>query len=104
MNTLHRKIMRGIYYAYALRLISLPGVGQGFLMLGIMVALSHFVSPGNVFKNMLEVRLGELGSYLFSSLLGTEGWTLFLGILFVLCLFSIRMSLTGRYQTYSFAN
>jgi len=104
MNALHRKIMRGIYYAYMLRLISLPGVGQSFLMLGIVIALSHFVSPGNVFKNMLEVRLGELGSFLYSSLLGTEGWTLLLGILFVLCLFSIRGSFTNRYQSYSFAS
>lgn len=95
--------MRGIYYAYALRLISLPGIWQSFFLLGIVAALSRFVSPGNVFHNMLEVRVGELGNFLYSSFLGTEGWTLVLGALFVLCLFSIHTSITTRSHTYRLA-
>jgi hypothetical protein len=103
MNTLQRKIMRGIYYAYALRLISLPGIWQGFFMLGIVAALSRFVSPGNVFHNLLQVRVGELGNFLYESFLGTESWTLILGVLFVICFFSLRASFTPRSHTYSLA-
>jgi len=103
MNTLHRKIMRGIYYAYALRLISLPGIWQSFFMLGIVAALSRFVSPGNVFHNLLQVRVGELGKFLYESFLGTESWTLILGVLFVVCLFSLRASFTTQPRPYSFA-
>jgi hypothetical protein len=105
MNTLRLKIMRGIYYAYLLRLLSLPGVIQGFLMVAIMIALTRFVSIGHVLKNLAGVELGRLGTYLVDSARTTEVWTLVLLGLLTLCLLSVRSSMFSRLtsQSYTYA-
>lgn len=85
-----------------MRILSLPGLGQSFLLLGIMAALSHFISPLNIIINILHVRVGDLVTFFYQSLVGTEGWTLVLAALFVLCLMSIRVSVFGN-RRYAFA-
>jgi hypothetical protein len=95
MKALQRKIMRGIYYAYALRLATLPGVWQAFFMLGIMAALTRFVSVGDVLRNIAHVEVGMLVTYLYSAARSTEIWTLVLLGLFVYCLYSLQASIIG---------
>lgn len=104
MQKLQNTIMRGIYYAYAIRLMTLPGVWQSFLMLGIIAALTRLVSLGDVFHNLLGVRIGELHSWLYGTMRGTESWTVLLVALFAFCLFSMRNSF-ARYsiRRYAFA-
>jgi uncharacterized BrkB/YihY/UPF0761 family membrane protein len=105
MKTLQRKIMRGIYYAYALRLISLPGVLQGFVMLGALIVLTHFVSIGNVIQNLSHVEVGSIGTFAYNAVRTTEVWTLLLiGVLVFLSL-SLRFSLVPKRKVdgYSFA-
>ncbi len=102
MKTLQRKIMRGIYYAYALRLVSLPGVLQGFVMLGVLIVLTRFVSPGHVIQNLSHIELSHIGTFVYNAVRTTEMWTLLLvGILVFLSL-SLRISLIphkeGRYS------
>ena len=97
---LKRKIMRGIYYAYMLRLVSLPGVFQGFVMLGVLIALTRFVSLGNVLQNLLQIRVGDVDYFLYNAVRTTEVWTLLLIGLFVLALLTIRiqpLSVSSRY-------
>ena len=105
MQKLQNTIMRGIYYAYAIRLATLPGVWQGFLMLGIIAILTRLVSLGNVLHNLLGIRIGELHSWLYGSLRGTESGTLFLLVLFACCLFSMRNSFAkySMMRRYAFA-
>ena len=103
MKTLHRKIMRGIYYAYAIRLVTLPGVLQGFLMLGAMIALTNFVSLGNVINNITQIQVSHLGIFTYNAVRTTEVWTLLLIGLFIFAMLSLRISLTPRQGTYSFA-
>jgi hypothetical protein len=98
MKALQRKIMRGIYYAYILRLSALPGVWQAFVMLGIIVALRRFVSIADVLLNITEVEVGMVIPYLLSAARSTEIWTLVLLGLFVWCLYSLKTSIyTSRY-------
>ncbi len=101
MKALERKIMRGIYYAYILRLITLPGVWQAFLMLGIMAALTRFVSITNVLRNITEVEVGMVVPYLLSAARSTEIWTLVLLGLFVGCLYSLKTSMSAARYTFA---
>ncbi len=103
MNTLRKKIMRGIYYAYAIRLATMPGVWQGFLMLGAMIALTHFVSIGNVIHNLTQIELSHFGTFVYNAVRTTEVWTLLLVGIFVFSMLSLRISLAPRQSTYSFA-
>ncbi len=103
MKKLQRRIMKGIYYAYALRLVSIPGVWQGFLMLGAMIALTHFVSIGNVLQNLSHIEMSHFGTFVYNAVRTTEVWTLLLVGIFVFCMLSIRISLTPSRDAYSFA-
>lgn len=101
MKTLQRKIMRGIYYAYALRLLTLPGVLQGFFMLGIIIVLTRFVSIGHVIQNLKGIEMNHVGTFVYNAVRTTEIWTLLLVGLFVFGLLSLRITLTPHRKDYS---
>jgi hypothetical protein len=104
MKTLQRKIMRGIYYAYALRLVSLPGVLQGFVMLGVLIALTYFVSLPHVIANLSHIEMSHVGTFVYNAVRTTELWTLLLIGLFVFLSLSLRISLVPKHQDqYSYA-
>lgn len=103
MKTLQRKIMRGIYYAYFLRLVSLPGVLQGFVMLGVLIMLTRFVSLGNVIQNFSNIEMTHVDTFAFNAIRTTEVWTLLLIGLFVFLSLSLRISLVPKRTQYSFA-
>lgn len=95
MNTqLHNKIMRRVYYAYALRITLQPVILHGFFMLAMLIALTYFVSLGNVIQNMLQVRAEGLGPYFYNAVTNTEAWTLFIGGLLIFSVFSLRLTIT----------
>ncbi len=93
---LQRKIMRGIYYAYALRMVSIPGVWQGTVMFAAMLVLTQFVSLGNVLQNISEAPVGHLGVYFYNAVTNTEAWTLLTIGVFVFALLSFRVSLSPK--------
>lgn len=95
--------MRGIYYAYALRLVTLPGVIQGFVAVAAMSALTYFVSIGDVLRNLSQVAVGDLGIFAYNAVRTTEIWSLLLIGVIVFSLLSIRVSLAPRRQEYSMA-
>ena len=104
MKTLKRKIMRGIYYAYMLRLVSLPGVLQGFVMLGILIALTRFVSLSHVIQNLSHIEMSNFGTFVYHAVRTTELWTLLLIGMFVFLSLSLRISLVPKNEDqYSFA-
>lgn len=95
--------MKGIYYAYFLRLVSLPGVLQGFVMLGVLILLTHFVSLGNVVHNLTQIEFSHFGTFVYNAVRTTELWTLVLIGLFVFLSLSLRISLIPRREhEYSF--
>lgn len=104
MKTLQKKIMRGIYYAYAIRLATLPGLWQGFVMLGIMIVLTRFVSLGNVINNFSQIEMSHVGTFAYNAVRTTELWTLLLIGIFVFLSLSLRFKLSPRHKnTYAFA-
>lgn len=88
--------MRGIYYAYVIRLATLPGVWQGFLMLASLIALTYFVSIGNVIQNLLNIPTGHIGTFFYNALRNTEAWTLLLIGVIVFLTLSIRISFARK--------
>jgi hypothetical protein len=103
-QSLQRKIMRGVYFSYFLRLVSLPGVVQGFFMLGILIALTRFVSLGNVIQNLSSIEPAHVGTFFYNAVSTTEIWTLLLIGLFVFLSLSLRINLIPRKNhAYSFA-
>lgn len=96
--------MRGIYYAYFLRLVSLPGVLQGFVMLGVLIMLTRFVSLGNVIQNFSNIEMTHVGTFVYNAVRTTEVWTLLLIGLFVFLSLSLRVSLIPqKRRAYSLA-
>ncbi len=95
--------MRGIYYAYLLRLATLPGVIQGFVAVAAMSALTYFVSIGDVLRNLAQIEVGSVGTFAYNAVRTTEIWSLLLIGVIVFSLLSIRVSLAPRRQGYSMA-
>ena len=104
MNTLQRKIMRGIYYAYIIRIVTMPGVWQSFFMLVAFAGLTRFVSISNVLHNFSVSGVSNADTFFYNAVRTTEVWTFFLlGVLVFLSL-SIRFSIIPKGDTqYSFA-
>lgn len=100
---LQKRIMRRIYYAYAIRTITLPGVPQGFFMLGALIALTYFVSLRNVLQNFMNIPVGDVGQFFYNAVTNTEAWTLlFLGVI-IFSLFSFRFKIGGVHGAHAFA-
>jgi hypothetical protein len=95
LTKLQKKIMRRVYYAYAIRLVTLPGVPQGFMMLGALIALTYFVSLGNVIQNMESVGMSGLGQFAYNAVTNTEAWTLLLLGVIIFSAFSFRFKITA---------
>ena len=92
-KSLQKKIMRRVYYAYGLRVVSTPGIVQGFLMLGILIALTYFVSLGNVIANMESVGVRHLDVFFYNAITNTEAWTLLLIGAFIFSAFTLRLKI-----------
>ncbi len=101
MKALQRKIMRGIYYAYLLRLVSLPGVAQSFVMLGVLILLTRFVSLGNVVQNFLHIEVNHIGVFFYNAVRTTEIWTLLLLGVFIFLSLSLRWSFLPQQKSES---
>jgi hypothetical protein len=93
LNSLQKKIMRRVYYAYAIRVATLPGVPQGFLMLASLIGLTYFVSIGNVIQNLMTMQVSGLGRFFYNALSNTEAWTLLILGVFIFSLFSFRFKM-----------
>jgi hypothetical protein len=91
--TLQKKIMRRVYYTYALRVATMPGILQGFLMLASLIVLTYFVSLGHVIQNLMQVQVGHVGVFFYNALTNTEAWTLLLLGIIIFLAFSFRITL-----------
>lgn len=93
VTKLQKKIMRRVYYTYAIRLATLPGVPQGFLMLGALIALTYFVSIGNVIQNIEQVGMSGFGQFAYNAVTNTEAWTLLLLGIMIFSALSFRFKI-----------
>jgi len=88
--------MRRIYYAYAIHTVTNPTLLLGFAMLAVLIALTYFVSLGNVLQNMmLSAQVSNVDQFLVNAFSNTEAWTLVLLGAFIFAAFSFRFTLGG---------
>ncbi len=82
---LQKQIMRRVYMSFAISRLTHPLTTRMLAALVLILTMARFVSFKAVFSNMLEVRVGELHTFLLTSLQNTEAWTLLLlgSLLFV---------------------
>lgn len=92
-KALKNSIMRRVYYTFAIRLATNPGVLHGFLMLALMISLTYFVSIGNVIENMMNAKVSHLGVFFYNAVTNTEAWTLLILGALIMAAFSLRFSL-----------
>jgi len=102
-TSLKRRIMRRVYYAFALNLIATPGVLRGFFMLAVIIGLTHFVSLGNVLNNLMHVEVGHLGTFFYNAFVTTEMGTLLLLGVFIYSILSFRFKIPHAHETPAFA-
>ncbi len=104
MNThLQHTIMRRVYYVYALRVLTMPGLAQGFVMFCALLALTHFVSLGNVLNNLMYVEVGRLHQFFYNAAVTTEEWTFFLLGILIFSALSFRFKIRSHVETPHFA-
>lgn len=99
-DTLHKQIMRRVYYAYAIRIALHPAVTHGALVLFCALLLTHFVSFPNVIANMLNKKVSEVHLFLFESAQSTEIWTMLLLGAMLLTGISFYIQISTRHRTH----
>lgn len=95
--------MRRVYYAYALRVATIPGVVQGFVMLAVLIGLTRFVSLGNVIHNFMAVPVGNVDVFVYNAITTTEAWTLLLVGIFIFSALSVRFTIVPMRAAQRFA-
>ncbi len=88
-----RSIMKRIYISYCIFLLTHPVTVHSFLLAITMLFMTKYVSFAQVFHNILQIKVGELDSYVLGTLKTTEIWTLLLlgTIIFLLLSFRINV-------------
>lgn len=64
--------MRRVYYAYSLRLLKHPVVTHGAILAVSYALLTQVVSVPDVWRNLMQVEVGMVASYLLSALMNSE--------------------------------
>jgi hypothetical protein len=93
INQLQKKIMRRVYYAFALRMSTQPVVLYAALLIASLYGLSKLIHVASIINNMRTVQVGNLDNYIFNTLMHAEFWTLALIGLIFFSLISIKLSL-----------
>lgn len=99
INQLQKKIMRRVYYAFALRMGTQPVVLYTVMLIASMYGLSRVTHVASIINNIRTVQVGSLDNYIFNTFMHTEFWTLALVGLIFFSLISIKLSLKPRQST-----
>ena len=86
-----------------IRTATQPVVVHGFVMLGLVIMLTYFVSLGNVIKNMMNIQVGHLDTFFYNAVSNTEAWTLLLLGALIFSAFSLRFSISPARRTFRLA-
>ena len=84
-------------------MIAQPTLLLGFFMLAMLIALTHFVSIGNVIHNMLSVHATNLSTYIVHAILNTEAWTLVIIGVLIFSAFSLRFTLAPMKRNFGYS-
>ena len=85
--------MRRVYYAYTMRLAKHPVTAHAVILLASVFVFARLVHVAAVFNNVSGVELGQLGSYILTTVMSADVATL--AVIGIVCftLLSLRIQL-----------
>lgn len=93
MTKLGNKIMRRVYYAFFLRLVTHPVSVHSLIIATSLLALSQAVSIPSIWHNLMSIKVGEVMSYLLGAFVNTQFAVQILSSVFIAALISLLVSL-----------
>ena len=90
---LQKNIMRRVYYAFLLRVATHPVTMHVVVLAGVVYALKEVLHIAAIYRNILQVPLGNVMQYLAKSLINTEMLTLCLLALALATVLSLKIQL-----------
>jgi hypothetical protein len=76
INTLGKRIMRRVYYAFALRLATHPFTVHTAILVLSVFALSRLTHVAAIFNNFRSIQVGNADTFFLNMLMHAEFWTL----------------------------
>ncbi len=71
-GAMRRRIMRRVWYAFTLSILLRPALVLGFLFGASVIAFWKLASITSIINNILNVRIGEVPSYVTNSLISAD--------------------------------
>jgi hypothetical protein len=95
INILRKRIMRRIYYAFALRLATHPFTVHAAILLLSVFALSRLTHVQAILNNFQSIQIGSADTFILNMLVHAEFWTLVCAgiVFFTLLSLPLRLSL-----------
>ncbi|MEN9920658.1 MAG: hypothetical protein RL538_551 [Candidatus Parcubacteria bacterium] len=102
-NTLHKKIMRRVYYSYAIRFVTEPMLWQG-MVLGVCVALfGRLTHVAAIARNLEATSVGNAPQFILNSFLNAlthgEVFTVLVTLAMILLSISFARQFGGVLQS-----
>ena len=97
MDQLSKKIMRRVYYAFALRTVIHPVFVHALVLSVSGYLLAQVVSVPDVISNFMQVRVGDAFAFFYNALLNTQTATVvLLAVIVATVLSMLWRSLSNR--------
>jgi hypothetical protein len=105
-QSLHNRIMRRVYYAFAIHWATHPVTLYGAALLALGWWLKELVFVATIWQAFISQPVGDLGSFVYRLIQGADMLTLLVTVLTLLCVaaFSrqLRQLTQHRYSTFAF--
>ncbi len=92
-NTLQKRIMRRVYYTFAVRIATHPIVTHTVVLSLSVVIFAKLVHVAAVYRNVTQVQVGELAGYFVRVISHADTATLLVTGLMLATLLSLRLKL-----------
>lgn len=95
INKLQKRIMRRVYYAFAVRTVTSPVLLSAALLLAGLYALTIVLHVASIMSNLRTIQVARLDNYVLNSFAHTDYVTLACVGLVFFAMLSFRFSLKG---------
>lgn len=76
IDKLGKKIMRRVYYTFALRVATHPMLGHGILLLALVWLLKELVFVARIWESFVATPVGEIGTFVIKLVTNADALTL----------------------------
>jgi len=96
-NTLQKRIMHRVYYTFAIRIATHPIVTHAVVLGLSTVIFAKLVYVAAVYRNIMQVQVGELASYIMYVIVHADIATLLVVALMIATVLSFRWRIKATY-------